>query len=135
MSGGVEGLFLVISHTFPIYKQLSTQGTITSCSLNKLDVKNHWVLRDLENPQALSSALAALRRYSPGPSSFLNPVEPWFLTSNYYIYHFSVGVQRYRSVFNSHVARGISRYFPGNIMGKRFANDFDTQPVQRIDAL
>ena len=50
MSGGVEGLFLVISHTFPIYKQLSTQGTITSCSLNKLDVKNHWVLRDLENP-------------------------------------------------------------------------------------
>ena len=85
MSGGVEGLFLVISHTFPIYKQLSTQGTITSCSLNKLDVKNHWVLRDLENPQALSSALAALRRYSPGPSSFLNPVEPWFLTSNYYI--------------------------------------------------
>ena len=85
MSGGVEGLFLVISRTFPIYKQLSTQGTITSCSLNKLDVKNHWVLRDLENPQALSSALAALRRYSPGPSSFLNPVEPWFLTSNYYI--------------------------------------------------
>ena len=85
MSGGVEGLFLVISHTFPIYKQLSTQGTITSCSLNKLDVKNHWVLRDLENPQALSSALAALRRYSPGPSSFLNPVEPWFLTSNYYV--------------------------------------------------
>ena len=85
MSGGVEGLFLVISHTFPIYKQLSTQGTITSCSLNKLEVKNHWVLRDLENPQALSSALAALRRYSPGPSSFLNPVEPWFLTSNYYI--------------------------------------------------
>ena len=85
MSGGVEGLFLVISHTFPIYKQLSTQGTITSCSLNKLDVKNHWVLRDLENPQALSSALAALRRYSPGPSSFLNPVEPWFLTSNYYL--------------------------------------------------
>ena len=85
MSGGVEGLFLVISHTFPIYKQLSTQGTITSCSLNKLDVKNHWVLRDLENPQALSSALAALRRYSPGPSSFLNPLEPWFLTSNYYI--------------------------------------------------
>ena len=86
MSGGVEGLFLVISHTFPIYKQLSTQGTITSCSLNKLDVKNHWVLRDLENPQALSSALAALRRYSPGPSSFLNPVEPWFLTSNYYLF-------------------------------------------------
>ena len=85
MSGGVEGLFLVISHTFPIYKQLSTQGTITSCSLNKLDVKNHWVLWDLENPQALSSALAALRCYSPGPSSFLNPVEPWFLTSNYYI--------------------------------------------------
>ena len=85
MSRGVEGLFLVISHTFPIYKQLSTQGTITSCSLNKLDVKNHWVLRDLENPQALSSALAALRRYSPGPSSFLNPVEPWFLTSNYYL--------------------------------------------------
>ena len=85
MSGGVEGLFLVISHTFPIYKQLSTQGTITSCSLNKLDVKNHWVLRDLENPQALSSALAALRRYSPEPSSFLNPVEPWFLTSNYYL--------------------------------------------------
>ena len=84
MSGGVEDLFLVISHTFPIYKQLSTQGTITSCSLNKLDVKNHWVLRDLENPQALSSALAALRRYSPGPSSFLNPVEPWFLTSNCY---------------------------------------------------
>ena len=64
---------------------MSTQGTITSCSLNKLDVKNHWVLRDLENPQALSSALAALGRYSPGPSSFLNPVEPWFLTSNYYI--------------------------------------------------
>ena len=87
MSGGVEGLFLVISHTFPIYKQLSTQGTITSCSLNKLYVKNHWVLRDLENPQALSSALAALRRYSPGPSSFLNPVEPWFLTSNYYRGH------------------------------------------------
>ena len=85
MSGGVEGLFLVISHTFPIYKQLSTQGIITICSLNKLDVKNHWVLRDLENPQALSSALAALRRYSPGPSSFLNPVEPWFLTSNYYL--------------------------------------------------
>ena len=55
MSGGVEGLFLVISHTFPIYKQLSTQGTMTSCScsLNKLDVKNHWVLRDLENPQVL----------------------------------------------------------------------------------
>ena len=53
MSGGVDGLFLVISHKFPIYKQLSTQGTITSCSLNKLDVKNHWVLRDLENPQAL----------------------------------------------------------------------------------
>ena len=24
-----------------------------------------------------------LGRYSPGPSSFLNPVEPWFLTSNY----------------------------------------------------
>ena len=44
------------------------------------------------------------------------------------IYHFSVGVQRRRSVFNSHIARG-------NIMGKRFANDFDTQPVQRIDAL
>ena len=85
MSGGVEGLFLVISHTFPIYKQLSTQGTITSCSLNKLDVKNHWVLRNLENPQALSSALAALRHHSPGPSSFLNPVEPGFLTSNYYI--------------------------------------------------
>ena len=85
MSGGVEGLFLVISHTFPIYKQLSTQGTITSCSLNKLHVKNHWVLRDLENPQALSSDLSALRRYSPGPSSFLNPVELWFLTSNYYI--------------------------------------------------
>ena len=85
MSGGVESLFLVISHTFPIYKQLSTQGTITSYSLNKLDVKNHWVLRDLENPQALSSALAALSRYSPGPSSFLNPVEPWFLTSNYYV--------------------------------------------------
>ena len=78
-------MFLVINHTFPIYKQLSTQGTITSCSLNKLDVKNHWVLRDLENPQALSSALAALGRYSPGPSSFLNPLEPWFLTSNYYI--------------------------------------------------
>ena len=85
MSGGVEGLFLVISHTFPIYKQLSTQGTITSCSLNNLDIKNHWVLRDLENPQALSCALTALRRYSPGPSSFLNPVEPWFLTSNYYL--------------------------------------------------
>ena len=85
MSGGVEGLFLVISHTFPIYKQLSTQGTITSCSLNKLDVKNHWVLRDLENPQALSSARAQRGRYSPGPSSFLNPVEAWFLTSNYNI--------------------------------------------------
>ena len=53
MSGGVEGLFVVISHTFPIYKQLSTQGTITSCSINKLDVKNHWVLRDLETLRPL----------------------------------------------------------------------------------
>ena len=81
----MEGLFLVISHTFLVYKQLSTQGTITSCSLNKLDIKNHWVLRDLENPQALSSTLASLGRYSPGSLSFLNPVEPWFLTSNYYL--------------------------------------------------
>ena len=89
-------MFLVISYTFPIYKQLSTQGTITSCSLNKLDVKNHWVLRDLENPQALSSALAALRRYSPGPSSFLNPVEPWFLTSNYYLIQNSQAVKKVR---------------------------------------
>ena len=31
-----------------------------SCSLNKLDVKNQQVLWDLENPQALSSSLAAL---------------------------------------------------------------------------
>ena len=52
-----------------------------SCSLNKLDVKNHWVLQDLENPQAFSSPRAC----SPGPLSFLNPVEPWFLTSNYYL--------------------------------------------------
>ena len=78
-------MFLVISDTFLVYKQLSTQGTITSCSLNKLDVKNHWVLRDLENPQALSSARAKQGRYSPGPSNFLNPIEPWFLTSNYYL--------------------------------------------------
>ena len=60
------------------------QISVTMVSLNKLDVKNQWVLRDLENHQALSSALASLGRYSPGPSSFLNPVEPWFLTSNYY---------------------------------------------------
>ena len=85
LEGGVMGLFVLINTTLLAYKQLSTQGTITSCSLNKLDVKNHWVLRDLENPQALSSALAVLRRYSPGPSSFLNPLEPWFLTSNYYL--------------------------------------------------
>ena len=118
MSGGVEGLFLVISHTFPFYKQLSTQGTITSCSLNKLDVKNHWVLRDLENPQALSSALAALRRYSPGPSSFLNPVEPWFLTSNYYlrIIEKKVGKQG-RSptpadIFSEHLIPANSVYIP-----------------------
>ena len=26
-------------------------------------------------------------------------------------------------------------YCQGNIMGKRFANDFDTQPVQRINVL
>ena len=51
-SSSVEGLFLVINDTFLVYKQLSTQGTITSCSLNKLDVKNHWVLRDVEIPQA-----------------------------------------------------------------------------------
>ena len=40
----VESLFPVISHAFLIFKQLSTQGTITNCSLNKLDIKNHWVL-------------------------------------------------------------------------------------------
>ena len=34
--------------------------------------------------------------------------------------------QRRRSVFNSHIARA---------MGKRFANDFDAQPVQRNDTL
>ena len=79
LEGGVDDLFLVIDDAFLIYKQ---QGTITSCSLHKLDVKNQWVLRDLENPQALSSALAALRRYSPGPSSFLNP---WYLMPNYYV--------------------------------------------------
>ena len=45
-----------------------------------------------------------------------------------YIYHFSMGVQRHHSGFNLHVA-------PGNIMGKRFANDFDAQPVQRNDTL
>ena len=44
-SHGVEGLFLDM---FLIYKQLSTQGTTTSCGLNKLDVKNYWVLWDLE---------------------------------------------------------------------------------------
>ena len=48
-------------------------------------------------------------------------------TMNHFIYHFIVGVQRRRSVFNSHIAREISRYCPGNSMGKRFANDFDTQ--------
>ena len=75
-------MFLVISDTFLVYKQLSTQGTIARCSLNNLNVKNHWVLQDLENPQALSSTL---ERYSPGPLSFLNPVEPWFSMSNYYL--------------------------------------------------
>ena len=60
IGGGIESLFLVFNDMFLIYKQ---QGTIISCSLNKLDVKNHWVLRDLENPQALSS----------GPSSFSGP--------------------------------------------------------------
>ena len=80
-----RGLFPVIGHTFLVYKKPSTQGTITRYNLNKLDVKNHWVLRDLENPQALSSALTALGRYSPGTSSFLTPVEPWFLMSNYYL--------------------------------------------------
>ena len=78
-------MFLVLSDTFLIYKQLSTQGTLTSCSQNELDAKNHWVIQDLENPQALSSTLAALGHYSPGPSSFLNPIEPWYLTSNYYL--------------------------------------------------
>ena len=33
MSHCVEGLFPVINHTFLVYKQLSTQGTIMSCSL------------------------------------------------------------------------------------------------------
>ena len=45
----------------------------------------------------------------------------------YSIYHFSVGVQRCRSGFNLHITR--------EIWGKRFANDFDTQPVQRNDTL
>ena len=44
-----------------------------------------------------------------------------------YITHFSVGIQG--------TARCLTRILPGNIMGKRFANDFDTQPVQRINAL
>ena len=35
-----------------------------------------------DNPQALSSTLA---HYSPGPLSFLNPIGPWSLTSNYYV--------------------------------------------------
>ena len=51
-------------------------------NLNKLDIKDQCVLRDLENPHALSSALAALVHYSPG---FLNLVEPWSLMFNHYI--------------------------------------------------
>ena len=51
------------------------------------------------------------------------------------IYHFSMGAQRRRSVFSSHIAQAIPRYCPGNIMGKWLANDFDPQPVQRNDAL
>ena len=43
----VEGLFPVINHTFLVYKQVSTQGTITSRSLNKLDVKNHCLAPSL----------------------------------------------------------------------------------------
>ena len=31
-------------HLWVVYKQLSTQGTITSCSLNKLDTTNQQVL-------------------------------------------------------------------------------------------
>ena len=53
----------------------------------------------------------------------------------YFIYHFNVGVQRHRSVFNSHIAQEISRYRLGNIMGKRFANDFDTKEPMRFDLL
>lgn len=48
--GSKEGLFLVINKRFLIYK-LSTLSTVTSCSLNKLDIKNQ---------------LGALRHYSPG---------------------------------------------------------------------
>ena len=55
LEGGVDSLFLEIDNTFLIYKQLLTQGTILSCSLNKLDVKNQLVLLDLENPQTLST--------------------------------------------------------------------------------
>ena len=44
--GGVEGLFLLIDNTFLLYKQWSTQGTITSRSLNKIDVNDQWVLWD-----------------------------------------------------------------------------------------
>ena len=53
------------------------------------------------------------------------------LLSNLAIYYFSVGIQRRRLGFNSHISRTISRYCLGNIMGKRFANDFDAHPVQR----
>ena len=40
--------------------------------------------------------------------------------------------KRLNSGFNSHIALVMSRYCPG--WEKRFANDFDTQPVQRNNA-
>ena len=57
-------------------------------SLNKLDAATKGAKR-FSNPQALSSALAALRTLQPRAFGLLNCLVPLVLASNYYLVFFA----------------------------------------------
>ena len=65
----ITATFSLITATFShcLVVTSSCKGTITQKGLNWLNLKT-YVVYVIYNPQALSSALATLGRYSPGPS-------------------------------------------------------------------